>query len=96
MGGPWRTHSCVPRPHSWGREGSGVRGGRWGRRAVQRSHECERGTHECVRHNHNHIYIYKYIYIYIYKYNYSYIQNHIQNHIHSHYYLNQKRHRLVV
>ena len=36
--GVWRTHYCVPRPQSWGR-------------VALRSHECERGTQECVRHS---------------------------------------------
>jgi hypothetical protein len=35
----WRTHLCVPRWRSCQRPG------------VRRSHECERGTLECVRHH---------------------------------------------
>jgi N-acyl-D-amino-acid deacylase len=37
----WRTHSCVPCSHSC--EHLPVQG-------TGRSHDCERGTHECVRH----------------------------------------------
>ncbi len=45
----WRTHSCVPRAHSCARW---VRGSNKGlmREKPRRSHECERGTQECVRH----------------------------------------------
>src|ERR1700721_1956122 len=39
----WRTHSCVPCSHSCEHLLS---------RGWRRSHECERGTQECVRHNH--------------------------------------------
>jgi hypothetical protein len=38
----WRTHFCVPRRHSCRHTASGRKHGR--------SHECERGTQECVRH----------------------------------------------
>src|SRR5258708_16374004 len=37
----WRTHSCVPRPHSWGRVLCCLK---------TRSHDCERGAQECARH----------------------------------------------
>src|ERR1039458_9178989 len=36
----WRTHSCVQRPHSWGRS--------W--LTAEHRHECRCGTQECVRH----------------------------------------------
>ena len=39
----WRTHSCVPlrtRANAWTMR----------RDLTRRSHECERGTQECVRH----------------------------------------------
>src|SRR5580704_14829913 len=37
----WRTHSCVPCSHSCEH---------WYTVGGKRSHECERGTQECVRH----------------------------------------------
>jgi prepilin-type N-terminal cleavage/methylation domain-containing protein len=61
---PWRTHSCVPRSHSCERFDvvslMTVRGvpkiaPNVGRASIaiesKRSHECERGTQECVRHS---------------------------------------------
>src|ERR1700683_4615870 len=39
----WRTHSSVPRRQSCRRLVCSIR-------SNSRSHECERGTHECVRH----------------------------------------------
>ncbi len=38
----WRTHSCVPRRHSWRR--LRILG------SQRQRHECRCGTHECVRH----------------------------------------------
>jgi len=46
----WRTHSCVPRSHSCERMCWGVYPAPEFVPRPRRSHECERCTHECVRH----------------------------------------------